>query len=153
MEPELRSIAAEDAAEIEAVVRVWRRSREDAQPWLEARLGHTPADDLGFFRGTVLATCEVTVAVADGAPLGFLATEDDFVEQLFVAPERQGEGIGSRLLALARRRSPAGLRLFTHRRNLRARAFYERRGFRIVRFGVSAPPESEPDVLYRLGGS
>lgn len=153
MEPELRAIAADDAAEIEAVVRLWRRAREDAQPGLEARLGHTPADDQAFFRGTVLADCEVTVAVADGAPAGFLARRDDLVEHLYVEPARQGEGIGSRLLALAQQRSPAGLRLFTHRRNLGARGFYERRGFRIVRFGVSPAPESEPDVLYRLAAS
>ncbi|NNL64933.1 MAG: GNAT family N-acetyltransferase [Myxococcales bacterium] len=151
MEPELRPIAAADDAEIEAVVRLWRRAREDAQPWLEERLGHTPADDRAFFRGALLATCEVTVAVAAGEPLGFLARKDDLVEHLYVDPARQGQGIGSRLLAHARERSPAGVRLFTHRRNLRARVFYERRGFRIVRFGVSPPPESEPDVLYRLG--
>jgi hypothetical protein len=30
----------------------------------------------------------------------------------------------------------------------RARSFYERRGFRAVQFGVSPPPESEPDVRY-----
>ena len=31
-----------------------------------------------------------------------------------------------------------------------SRAFYEKHGFRAVRFVVSPPPESEPDVEYQL---
>jgi hypothetical protein len=32
--------------ELEEVARIWRRSREDAQPWLEARMAHSAADDV-----------------------------------------------------------------------------------------------------------
>jgi ribosomal protein S18 acetylase RimI-like enzyme len=52
------------------------------------------------------------------------------------------------LLDRAKELAPDGLTLFTHQGNERARAFYERRGFRAVAFGVSPPPESEPDVKY-----
>jgi hypothetical protein len=45
--------------------------------------------------------------------------------------------------------SPGGLRLFTFQRNVPARSFYEKYGFRAVRFGVSPAPENEPDVEYR----
>jgi hypothetical protein len=48
----------------------------------------------------------------------------------------------------ARELSPRGLRLFTHQANAKARAFYEKEGFRVVRFGTSPPPESAPDVEY-----
>jgi hypothetical protein len=40
------------------------------------------------------------------------------------------------------------LGLFTHQRNEKARRFYEARGFVAVRFGMSPPPENEPDVRY-----
>jgi hypothetical protein len=30
-----------------------------------------------------------------------------------------------------------------------ARAFYERHGFSVVRFGVSPAPEAEPDIEFR----
>jgi ribosomal protein S18 acetylase RimI-like enzyme len=56
--------------------------------------------------------------------------------------------VGTALLDKAKELTPAGLTLFTHQRNARARTFYERRGFRAVAFGVSPPPESEPDVKY-----
>jgi len=135
-------------SELEAVVRLWRRSREEAQPALEARMGHTPDDDLRFFRDTVARDHEVWVAVSDGSLLGLLALAGDRVDQLHVEPAAQGRGVGTALLAHARALSPRGLRLFTHLGNARARTFYERRGFRAVRFGTSPPPESEPDVLY-----
>ena len=62
--------------------------------------------------------------------------------------QAQGAGAGSALIAHAKRLHPSGVWLFTHQRNTRARAFYEARGFRAVAFGVSPPPESEPDVRY-----
>jgi ribosomal protein S18 acetylase RimI-like enzyme len=135
-------------SELEPVVRLWRRSREYAQPELEARMGHSADDDLRFFRDTVVRDHELWVAVAGGALLGLLAIAGDRVGHLYVEPAAQGRGVGTALLAHARALSPDGLRLFTHVRNARARAFYERRGFRAVRFGTSPPPESEPDVLY-----
>ena len=63
-------------------------------------------------------------------------------------PRCQRRGVGTALLERAKELAPEGLTLFTHQRNERARAFYERRGFRAVQFGVSPPPESEPDVKY-----
>jgi ribosomal protein S18 acetylase RimI-like enzyme len=57
--------------------------------------------------------------------------------------------VGSALLRQAAQLSPEGLRLFTFRRNEPGRRFYEKHGFRAVKFGTSPPPESEPDVEYR----
>jgi ribosomal protein S18 acetylase RimI-like enzyme len=135
--------------EIDAVARLWRRSRDDSQPWLEARMGHTAEDDLRFFEGTIAKENDVWVAVDRGI-LGFLAIAGDRLGWLYVDPPAQGRGIGSALLDKAKALSPEGLTLYTHQRNERARAFYERRGFRAVRFGVSPPPESEPDAFYRF---
>jgi ribosomal protein S18 acetylase RimI-like enzyme len=114
-------------------------------------MGHTHEDDVRFFRGTVARENEVWVAVERGI-VGFLAIADDRLGWLYVDPAAQGRGIGSALLEKARALSPGGLTLHTHQRNAPARAFYERRGFRAIRFGVSPPPESEPDVLYRWDG-
>jgi ribosomal protein S18 acetylase RimI-like enzyme len=147
MEPfEIRRMRAR---ELEATVSMWRRSRDDALPWLEQRMGYTPEEDLEFFGETVMREQEVWVAVRDDTPLGLLAYGDGLVAHLYVEPAEQATGIGSGLVDKAKELSPAGLRLFTHQRNERARAFYERRGFCAVKFGVSPAPESEPDVEYR----
>src|SRR5882762_2372352 len=129
--------------EIAEVVRMWRRSRDAEQPWLEARMSHSAADDLRFFRDVLAPRAEVWLAVADKAVLGLLALQGAFVEQSV-----QRTGVGRALLERARALSPLGLELYTHQRNRRARAFYERFGFRPVAFGVSPAPECEPDVRY-----
>jgi len=71
------------------------------------------------------------------------------LDQLYVAPDRLGAGIGSRLLDTAKQRSPAGLTLYTFQVNERARRFYERNGFVAEWFGDgSANEEGQPDVRY-----
>lgn len=146
---EIRRLRAE---ELEPVVRMWRRSRETAQPWLEARMGHSAADDLRHFREVVATQNEVWVALAEGAPVGLMALRPGYIDHLYVEPSAQKLGVGTALLDHAKRAFPAGLALMTHVRNTNARAFYEHRGFTAVAFGVSPPPESEPDVRYEWPG-
>lgn len=135
-------------AELEATVDVWARARWDAQPWLEERLSYTDEQNLAYFRDVVCAEHEVWTATDRGTVMGLMALTDGEIEQLHVAPEFQRKGIGSALLAKARELNPDRLGLFTHRRNDKARAFFESKGFVAVRFGTSPPPESEPDVRY-----
>jgi len=136
------------ASELGRVVALWSRSKKRAYPWLAVEQAHTPAEDLAYFRDSVCGRCEVWVAVRGGAIAGLLALESGHVDQLYVEPSDQGSGVGSALVAHAKQLHPRGLSLFTLQRNARARAFYEARGFRAVRFGVSPAPESEPDVRY-----
>ena len=48
----------------------------------------------------------------------------------------------------AKQRSPEHVWLYTLQVNVNARAFYEKHGFVAEKFGVSPPPENEPDVEY-----
>ena len=137
--------------ELEQVVGVWERSRWDAQPWLEERMSYTHEQNLRHFRDVIARECEIWLACEHDRVIGLLAFANDRIEQLFVEPQHQGRGVGTALLDQARRLAPTGLTLFTHQRNERARAFYERRGFRPEKFGTSPAPESEPDVKYVWG--
>jgi ribosomal protein S18 acetylase RimI-like enzyme len=77
-----------------------------------------------------------------------LILKDDLLDSLYVAPDAQGQGIGTRLLELAEQRRPAGLRLWVFASNAPARAFYERHGFVVI--GGSdgeANEEGAPDLL------
>ncbi|HBZ70986.1 MAG TPA: hypothetical protein DEP35_15145 [Deltaproteobacteria bacterium] len=130
-------------------VSMWRASKRSAFPYVAVIQQYTLEDDLGYFRDSVVAKCEVWLARREGRVVGMLALNGGLIDQLFVAVEAQGTGVGTALLRKAIDRSPEGLVLFTFRKNRPARAFYEKYGFRIVRFGVSAPPEREPDVEYR----
>jgi ribosomal protein S18 acetylase RimI-like enzyme len=129
-------------------VSMWRASKRTAFPYVVVMQQYTLENDLAYFRDSLAPRCEIWLARRDGGIVGMLALEGSFIDQLFVAVESQRTGVGTALLRKAMERSPEVLRLFTFRKNLAARAFYEKHGFAIVRFGVSAPPENEPDVEY-----
>ena len=147
---EIRGI---EEADIDETVRMWRRSREGVQSELEARLGYSPKDDLRFFTTILMKECEVWISVRGDRPTGLLAINGDSIEQLYVDPVEQQRGIGTTLLDFAKGRTRARLQLHTHQANMRARTFYEKRGFTPVEFGVSPPPENEPDVRYEWNGA
>jgi ribosomal protein S18 acetylase RimI-like enzyme len=126
--------------------RVHRASFDAAMPWLAGL--HTPEEDRAFFRNHVYAVCAVWGAF-DGAMLaGIIAFREGFIDQLYVLPQAQGLGVGTALLAKAQSIFTE-LRLWTFQRNLRARRFYEARGFALVEETDGARnEEKEPDALY-----
>jgi ribosomal protein S18 acetylase RimI-like enzyme len=136
-------------ADFEAVTRVWRRALEDNFPEFMRTKGHTPEEDRAYFRDVILVRNRVWLAELDGQVCGFMAIQGDLIDHLYIDPDFQRRGIGKALLEHARSLSPDSLFLYTFQSNARGRAFYEKNGFRAVRFGVSPPPESEPDVEYR----
>ena len=104
-------------------------------------------------RDVMLERQEVWVAEIEARVVAMMALAQDMVSQLYVLPDFQGCGIGGRLLAEAKRRRPRGLRLFTFQSNIRARRFYEARGFTAIAFTDGAENEERaPDVLYEWTG-
>lgn len=81
------------------------------------------------------------MAVADGILVGFLALKPAaaLLDQLFVAPARQGWGIGTLLLDHAKAAMPGGFTLHTAAEDARARAFYASAG--LVEVGTGLHPE------------
>lgn len=78
-----------------------------------------------------------------------MALTPGHLEQLYVAADRLGGGIGRRLVELAKEREPVGLSLWTFQVNARARRFYERNGFAAVEWtDGSGNQERQPDVRY-----
>jgi GNAT superfamily N-acetyltransferase len=113
-------------------------------------LAHTDDEVRGWIRETVIASGGAWVAIdADGTVVAMMAVASDDLDQLYVRPDRLGEGIGRRLLDRAKEQSPAGLSLYTFQVNERARRFYERNGFIAEWLGDgSANEEGQPDVRY-----
>ncbi|MDO8295703.1 MAG: GNAT family N-acetyltransferase [Caulobacter sp.] len=93
---------------------------------------------------------EITVAESNGRLVGFLALapSEQRLDQLFIAPDAQGLGIGGALFDVARRRLPNGFWLATQPDNQRARAFYERLGMKIDRL---EPGPAGGRVFYTFG--
>ena len=78
---------------------------------------------------------QLFAAERGGALVGFLALvpAEQRIDQIFVAPEAIGTGIGARLMAHAKSLLPKHIVLATHTDNRRARAFYEHHGFTLER--------------------
>lgn len=147
---EVRLLRDED---LEDVIAVWHEARKETHSAIQVRGERdlTLEDSRRIFRDTIVSRNEIWVAEQAGKVLGFLAIRGSYIDRMYVRPRNQGSGFGSALLRKAQELSPTGLKLHTHRANRRARVFYEKRGFRAVKFGTSPPPESEPDVEYVWG--
>lgn len=79
----------------------------------------------------------VLVAEGDGCPVGFISLwlPENFVHNLFVSPDWQNRGVGTRLLEAGKRHlgRPAHLKCSIH--NTHARTFYESRGWTVASRG------------------
>jgi ribosomal protein S18 acetylase RimI-like enzyme len=136
--------------EIEEVIAIWHDARKETHTsiGIEAERGVTLEDSRQIFRELIASRCGIWVAEREEGLLGFLAIRGSYIDRMYVRPEAQRTGVGTTLLDKARELSPSGLELHTHQENHGARNFYEKHGFRAVAFGVSPPPENEPDVEY-----
>ena len=109
---------------------------------------HSAEDDLRFVRERLMRENHTWVAEARGAVVGYIAFDDGWVSHLFVHPDHQGRGIGAALLAhvMADGRER---QLWTFQKNVRARRFYEDRGWVLAELtDGQGNEEKEPDVRY-----
>ncbi|CAN7288328.1 N-acetyltransferase family protein [Neorhizobium sp. LjRoot104] len=130
-----------------AAAKVHRTSFDERLPWLAGL--HTPEEDRDYWSGHLFPTCRIFGAEREGVLLGIIAFRKDWIDQLYIMPNAQGERIGTRLIDIAKAAYPQ-LFLWTFQRNTVARRFYETRGFiAIEETDGSGNEEKEPDVLYR----
>jgi ribosomal protein S18 acetylase RimI-like enzyme len=128
---DLRQGTPEDAAEIAAIWQSgWRDGHLDRVP---QELAEARTEDSFRTRAAERAD-EMTVAVVDGALVGFVLVVDDEVEQVYVSSSHRGQGIADALMGEAERQVRANGHakawLAVAPDNARARAFYERAGWR-----------------------
>lgn len=136
-----------EQADMPAAATVHRASFNERLPTLAGL--HTSEEDVGFWRAVVFKDCQIWGAEEDGRLVGVIAFLEDWIDQLYVLPEAQGRGIGTKLLEVAKSAYPS-LSLWTFQRNAAARRFYEKHGFLVVDESDGAGnEEKEPDVLYK----
>jgi ribosomal protein S18 acetylase RimI-like enzyme len=139
-------------ADTELIAAIFTSSRRAAMPYLP--LLYTELEVLEWIRDVVLRNSLVMLAVSSvGRSGGFASIRSGVLEHLYVAPHLQGQGLGTLLLGASKEENPLGLRLNVFQRNLAARRFYERRGFRLVELrDGSSNEEGEPDAVYEWIG-
>ncbi len=139
-----------ERSELDAATDVYVRSLTGSIDWFTAEQRHSDAEYGDYFRKQVVPVCETWVALVTGRVVAVMTLEEDeWLDRLYVDPEFQRQGVGSRLLQQAKELRPDGLRLVTLERNEPARRFYERHGFVLTGHGQAQDPPGEPDVQYR----
>jgi ribosomal protein S18 acetylase RimI-like enzyme len=140
--------APDDAPELAAIHIAARR---DAMPYLPAL--HTNEETVGWFVTRLAEAPDAFWVARDEQEIvGYLALYDVHLDDLYVRPRSQGRGVGSALLEKAKSLSPRRIALAAFRKNVRARAFYETRGFRELGSTDGENEERLPDVQYEWGG-
>ena len=131
-----------------ATAAIWHRSGLDEYTYLPAFQRLDDKKALEIFKAVIVKNCDIWVYEAESKVRGFIAMKGSYIDRLYVDPIAQKSGIGTAFLLHAKKICPSGLQLCTHQQNHRARKFYEKFGFVAVKFGISPPPESAPDVEY-----
>lgn len=131
--------------DLEQTVTLWWNTRQTAFPYINEQ--YTFDEYTSFFRDVVAVKNQVWVALLENRTTGLLAIQQSHIDHLYVTPDCQRQGVGTALLNKAKELSPQGLSLYTFQKNSPARSFYEKHGFKAVKYGVSCD-EGEPDVYY-----
>jgi GNAT superfamily N-acetyltransferase len=129
-QPVLRRAGPGDRAAVEAIVQA-------AYAIYTERIGKPPGPMLDDYARLIEEGAVSVIEEAEGrvAALIVLVAKSDhlLLDNVAVHPDRQGQGLGSRLIAFAeseaRRLGYAELRLYTHARMLENIALYRRLGF------------------------
>lgn len=129
------------------IARVLRTTRDHSLPYLPNL--HTAEEDVVFIRDVVLLECTVLVASSANIVVGFVAYRDGWIDHLYILPEHQGRGIGTKLLQHALKQKQT-VELWTFQRNTKSRRFYEANGFVLMELTDGQEnEEKEPDVRYK----
>lgn len=114
------------ATDTSQLSRIWLEASRIAHPFIgERRL----LQQQMLIEEKYLPSAETWVAVIDDEPAGFISLLDTFVGGIFVAPDRQGLGIGRTLIAHAMRLK-GELTLEVYTSNEQAVRFYTSLGFK-----------------------
>jgi putative acetyltransferase len=127
-----------DAGDEAAAIALWLRSWQAAYPQLDF------AGRLDWWserwRTELVPAAEIIIAEAAGEVIGFVTVDPRtlYLDQLVVAPQHWGSGVGAALIAEAKRLSPTGLDLDVNTDNARAIRFYGTEGFVISGAGINS---------------
>jgi putative acetyltransferase len=141
------SLRAYQTDDEDASVALWLRTWQAAYPDIDfaARLDWWRTR----WRNELLPVAAVVIAETKDGMVGFVTIDaaTRYLDQLVVAPEYWGSGVGRALISEAKRLSPMGVELDVNVDNARALAFYDKCGFAVSGDGKN-PITGRP--IYRM---
>lgn len=145
-----RADAADAVAAAEVLILARQAARNAIRP-----IVHSDEEIQRWVETGLIPHCDVWIAEdEDRQVLALLVLDEDWIDQLYVRPDAAGLGIGSRLIAVAKKLRPDGLQLRTSTTNPGAQRFYERHGFVLVeRYTEDSTEVKQADLRYVWTGA
>jgi ribosomal protein S18 acetylase RimI-like enzyme len=124
-------LAEYESTDAQQVTAIWRSSFQRAMGLSEADFPDDFDQHARFLNDQVAVDNQLFLMKdrESGQVLAFMAINGDSINHLYVHTDFQGQGLGTRLLNLAKESSSGQLSLYTFRANSNARQFYEKHGF------------------------
>lgn len=151
MSPILRKALNDDA---QKVAEVYIRTRRASIPFIPPYV-HTDDEVREWISSIVIPMQDTWVAETEEREIvAMMSLENGWIDQLYVDPAWNGQGIGSSMIQLAKERYPNGIQLWTFESNIDARRFYEHHDFlEVERTNGSDNEEHAPDIRYLWSAS
>ena len=130
--------------DVHELIPMWRESFEHG---VGIKDPHPIEAQANYFNNEVLPKNKLRLAFDESRLVAFLASNSESIAQLHVRVQYFRQGIGTRLLKMAKEESAGSLWLFTFAQNISARRFYEHHGFIAVQHGYE-PTWKLDDVKY-----
>lgn len=110
------------------LVEIWYEASVIAHSFINRALWEAHKEEL---RTKYLPGAETWVAEEGGDLLGFLSLMGNYIGGLFVAPGKQGAGIGTKLIEQAKKEK-GSLKVGVYKKNIAAQKFYVKKGFKYL---------------------
>lgn len=114
--------------DIKALIDIWYRVSIEAEVRISKNYWKTYNDALLKY---YLPNAEIYIAMYKDEIIGFVALIDHVMAALFVAPEHQGRGVGSRLISYIKFIRDH-LTIYVYNKNAARMKFYKYHGFQVI---------------------
>jgi putative acetyltransferase len=115
-------------SDTEELVKIWYNASVIAHSFIDKEMWESHKEEL---RNKYLPIAETWVAEESGSLIGFISLLENYVGGLFVAPTKQGLGVGTKLIEQARLEK-GHLNVGVYDKNIDARRFYTKNGFTYI---------------------
>lgn len=126
-----------EAKDLEAIVQLWFKTWHQTFPNIQHPQPYSAWKER--FCHDLMIRGEIWVAELENCLVGFIVVfkEEQELNQIFVDPQYQNQGVGSILMNKAKEICPQKLKLTTLQQNKRACHFYEKHGFKAGKLSVN----------------
>ncbi len=114
--------------DLDSVLEIWLNASVQAHDFVSAEFWESQLDNM---RNIYIPSSETYVYEVESKVIGFYALYENKLAAIFVASERQGEGIGKQLLSHAKAQRTV-LSLSVYKENQASCQFYLSQGFKVV---------------------